>query len=92
MAHAERLRVTVARSARADEVERLELALPPGSTLDDALRAAGWPTDGWSIGIWGRVQPMDRRLVDGDRVELCRALTVDPKEARRLRYKRQRKR
>jgi putative ubiquitin-RnfH superfamily antitoxin RatB of RatAB toxin-antitoxin module len=30
-------------------------------------------------------------LRDGDRIELCRALTVDPKEARRLRYKGQRK-
>jgi putative ubiquitin-RnfH superfamily antitoxin RatB of RatAB toxin-antitoxin module len=91
MAHAERLRVTVARSTRADEVEQVELSLPTGSTLEDALQAAGWPTDGWSIGLWGRVQPLDRQLRNGDRVELCRALTVDPKEARRLRYRRQRK-
>jgi putative ubiquitin-RnfH superfamily antitoxin RatB of RatAB toxin-antitoxin module len=91
MARAERLSVTLARSARADGVEQVELSLPTGSTIADALQAAGWPNEGWSIGVWGRVQPLDRPLRDGDRVELCRALTVDPKEARRLRYKRQRK-
>jgi putative ubiquitin-RnfH superfamily antitoxin RatB of RatAB toxin-antitoxin module len=91
MAPAERLSVTLARSERADQVELRELSLPAGSTLADALHTAGWPTEGWSVGIWGRVQPLDRRLRDGDRIELCRALTVDPKEARRLRYKRQRR-
>jgi putative ubiquitin-RnfH superfamily antitoxin RatB of RatAB toxin-antitoxin module len=91
MAPAERVSVTLARSERADQVELRELSLPAGSTLADALRTAGWPTEGWSVGIWGRVQPLDRLLRDGDRIELCRALTVDPKEARRLRYKRQRK-
>ena len=39
-------------------------------------------------GIWGRVQPLDTLLRDRDRVELYRPLLVDPKEARRLRYKR----
>jgi putative ubiquitin-RnfH superfamily antitoxin RatB of RatAB toxin-antitoxin module len=38
-------------------------------------------------GIWSRVQPPDTLLRDRDRVELYRALRVDPKEARRLRYK-----
>lgn len=85
------VRVTLARSLRADEVELVELALPAGSTLADALRVSGWPIEGWAVGVWGRVQPLERHLSDGDRVELCRALTVDPKEARRLRYKRQRK-
>jgi putative ubiquitin-RnfH superfamily antitoxin RatB of RatAB toxin-antitoxin module len=91
MARVERVGVTLARSERADQVEQLELSLPAGSTLADALRASGWPTEGWSIGIWGRVQPPERLLHEGDRIELCRPLTVDPKEARRLRYKRQRK-
>lgn len=91
MGPAERLSVTLARSERADHVELVELSLPAGSTLADAVQTSGWPTEGWSIGIWGRVQPLDRVLREGDRVEWCRALTVDPKEARRLRYKRQRK-
>jgi uncharacterized protein len=41
--------------------------------------------------VWGRVTPLDHVLRDGDRVEIYRPLTVDPKEARRLRYKRQRR-
>lgn len=87
------LRVTLARSERADEVELVELRLAPDATVADALRAVGWQSDPaqWSVAIWGRAQPLDRPLRDGDRVELCRALIVDPKEARRLRYKRQRK-
>jgi putative ubiquitin-RnfH superfamily antitoxin RatB of RatAB toxin-antitoxin module len=31
----------------------------------------------------------DQALKDGDRIELCRPLTVDPKVARRERFKRQ---
>jgi uncharacterized protein len=39
-------------------------------------------------GIWGRKLPLHTLLRERDRVELYRALRVDPKEARRLRYKR----
>jgi putative ubiquitin-RnfH superfamily antitoxin RatB of RatAB toxin-antitoxin module len=39
-------------------------------------------------GIWGRVVGAETRLRQGDRVELYRPLKVDPKEARRLRYRR----
>lgn len=42
------------------------------------------------VGVWNHACEPDRLLRDGDRVELYRALTVDPKEARRLRYKRHR--
>jgi putative ubiquitin-RnfH superfamily antitoxin RatB of RatAB toxin-antitoxin module len=43
------------------------------------------------VAIWGRRVGLHQPIRDGDRVELCRALTVDPKQARRLRYKAQRK-
>ncbi|MGM9512775.1 RnfH family protein [Roseateles sp. DB2] len=74
--------------------ERLLLA--EGSTLAQALDAsprfvadrAGLEAAGpLSVGVWGRVQPLDATLRTGDRVEVYRALTVDPKEARRLRYR-----
>jgi putative ubiquitin-RnfH superfamily antitoxin RatB of RatAB toxin-antitoxin module len=39
------------------------------------------------IGIWGRVKPLQTLLRDRDRIEVYRPLTVDPKEARRLRYR-----
>lgn len=92
MAPAEALRVTLARAPRADEVELVELQLPHGATVADALAAAGWTVDapGWAVGVWGRVRALDHPLRDGDRVELTRELLVDPKEARRLRYAGQR--
>jgi putative ubiquitin-RnfH superfamily antitoxin RatB of RatAB toxin-antitoxin module len=77
-------------------VASLALELPAGSTLADALQASGWlaqyglGADSLRCGVWGRMQPLDHALRDGDRVEIYRPLTVDPKEARRLRYRRQR--
>lgn len=91
------LRVELAFSPAPRQVLTLALELPPGSTVADALRASGWPQahelgpDGLRCGVWGRVQPLDQMLRDGDRIELYRPLTVDPKEARRLRYKKQRR-
>ena len=40
-------------------------------------------------GIWGRKAEWDALVSDGDRVELYRPLKVDPKVARRQRFKRQ---
>ena len=91
------LRIELAYSAAPRQVQCLALELPAGSTLADALAASGWlEVYSWApgdlcCGIWGRVQPLDHALRDGDRVEVYRPLTVDPKEARRLRYKRQRR-
>ena len=38
------------------------------------------------IGVWGKPVPADRVLVEGDRLEVYRPLTVDPKMARRARF------
>lgn len=98
MARAEgALRIEVAFSPAPRQVQVVALELPPGSSVADALRASGLlaqhglAVDGQACGIWGRPQPVSGLLRDGDRVELYRPLTVDPKEARRLRYKRQRR-
>jgi putative ubiquitin-RnfH superfamily antitoxin RatB of RatAB toxin-antitoxin module len=40
------------------------------------------------VGIWGGPAEPDASLRDGDRVELYRPLTADPKDARRSRAKR----
>lgn len=73
---------------------RLQLAQPADVTA--ALRASGVlqrhgldPT-ALRVGVWNHVRDVDFALRDGDRVEIYRPLTVDPKEARRLRYKRHR--
>jgi len=39
------------------------------------------------VGIWGRLCTPEAALRDRDRVEIYRALAVDPKEARRQRYR-----
>lgn len=76
----------------------LELELPEDATVATALdvaravlraeapRAADEPewADGVT-GVFGEVCGRDRPLRDGDRVELYRPLSVDPKAARRAR-------
>lgn len=42
-----------------------------------------------SVGIWGRPATLNTLVQVSDRIEVYRPLTVDPKEARRLRYKKQ---
>ena len=70
------------------------LLLPAGSTLADAVAAAGLSSLALDAGgelklaLWGRLQSAQTPLHDGDRVELLRPLRVDPKQARRLRARR----
>ena len=92
------LRVTVVYCAPGCE-DLTEVSLPAGATVADAIGAAGVlarrpelassPPD---VGIWGRSCALTQRLEDGDRVELYRPLTVDPKEARRVRAEVRRRR
>jgi putative ubiquitin-RnfH superfamily antitoxin RatB of RatAB toxin-antitoxin module len=92
---AEVLRVEVVYSPGPRVVHRRSLEVPAGSTVQAAVVASGLFGDRFdglhdlSLSVWGRLQAPDHILRDRDRVEICRALTVDPKEARRLRYKRE---
>ncbi len=68
----------------------VEVSLPAGASVADAIEASGiqaaYPgvaLDGLEAGVWGRVVTRDTVLKAGDRVELYRALEIDPKEARR---------
>lgn len=96
MAGAETVAVEVVYLPAPGQVDQVQLALPPGSTVADALRASGvlqrhgLAEEGLRIGVWCRAAPLDRVLRQRDRVEVYRPLTVDPKEARRQRYKRHR--
>lgn len=85
------LRVEVV-DARADLQRLVVLRLEEGASVEDAVRASGLGERGVALGIGGRRVPADRRLVDGDRVEILRALLEDPKEARRRRARRMRRR
>jgi len=78
------------------QTDSVALTLPDGATLRDALVASGlMPRHGLSIesarlGVWCREKPLDTVLRERDRVEIYRPLTVDPKEARRQRFRRDR--
>lgn len=96
MAPADCLNVSVAYSPRAGEVDEVRLQLAPGASVADALRESGLqarhPTlaiDSLPVGIWGAFCDRGDRLRDRDRVELYRPLRVDPKDARRQRYRTQ---
>lgn len=82
------IHVEIVRSPRAGEVQRLSLALPAGATVADAIARSGWDVPAEAkLGVWGRACLPTDLLRDRDRVELYRPLTVDPKEARRQRYR-----
>jgi len=90
------IRVTLVCAPAPRTVHEELLRLPRGATAEQAVRASGlaaaWPELDWralEAGVWGRAVEWDRPLRDGDRLELCRPLSVDPKVARRERFARQ---
>lgn len=90
------MQVTLVYSPAPREVFEQELALPEGATARDAVLAsalpARFPALDWlalPAGLWGRAVDWQQALKEGDRIELCRPLLVDPKVARRERFRRQ---
>ena len=90
------LRVTVAFSPAPRKVREWALALPAGATVGDALAATslgqefpGVDVPAAEVGVWGQKCPRAQSLRDGDRVEVYRPLKVDPKVARRERFREQ---
>jgi putative ubiquitin-RnfH superfamily antitoxin RatB of RatAB toxin-antitoxin module len=66
--------------------------LPLGATAEQAVRASGMPAAHPELaqldlrwGVDGRRVLPEHELRDGDRIDLCRPLQVDPMTARRLR-------
>ena len=91
---ADRLRIEVLWSPAPRQVLEWRGELEAGSTVLDALRACELLPSGMApahsvAGIWGRKCRLDCVLVDGDRVEAYRPLVVDPKLARRERFRKQ---
>lgn len=88
--------ITVVHSPQAREVVEIPLQLEEGCTVAQALLVCGLQTvlvsDGKQpagLGIWGKRVTPAHVLRDLDRLEIYRALTVDPKVARRERFARQ---
>jgi len=71
--------------ARRGRVDRVTLQLPDGALVRDALRASGIEAEASAVGVFGKLVRPDTPLADGDRVEIYRALLLDPKERRRQR-------
>ena len=84
------VRVAVAWTPATGEASETQHEVPAGSTVAEVLARAGLRAEG-AVGVWGRVSAVDRVVVDGDRIELYRALPVDAKEARRRRAAEQRR-
>lgn len=86
------LDVEVLYCPRPGVVDQVRLQMPAGATLADALQASGLlqrhglAADSLRTGIWCKPRDAATPLREHDRVEIYRPLTVDPKEARRLRY------
>lgn len=80
------MHIRVAWSPREGEACEVDLDLPEGSRVEDAIRSAGLDASAAAgLGVWGRAREPGHVLTDGDRVELYRPLQLDPKEARRQR-------
>ena len=99
------IQVTFCWSLQPRQVHEQTLSVPAGSTVEtvvdagiqqfeQTLQSAVSPAQLAQLkflapGIWGRKAEWHAPVSDGDRVELYRALKVDPKVARRQRFKRQ---
>ena len=75
------------------EVLQTEVVFDGPCTVESALAQSGWVSrfpeilaPQLTLSVWGRKVSMDTTLRDGDRLELCRPLRVDPKVARRERF------
>ena len=93
------MRITVLYSPAARQVIERELFLPQGATVAQAIEQSGLLSDcpdlslrdhaAFAVGIWGRKTSLGHALRDLDRIEIYRALLVDPKVARRERFQKQ---
>lgn len=94
--NARTLTVTVVCAPAARQAVQVELALPAGARVRDALAAAdlarrcpALDLAACTVAVWGRKADGEKPLRMHDRVEVLRPLQVDPKLARRERFSRQ---
>ena len=87
------MRISVA-FATPQRQEVVELSLPEGATVGEAIAAAklaerfpGVELDALEVGVWNVRCSREARLREGDRVEIYRPLSADPKDQRRKRVK-----
>jgi putative ubiquitin-RnfH superfamily antitoxin RatB of RatAB toxin-antitoxin module len=91
------MNITLVYSPAPREVVELSMKLATGSTVAQALAQSGWLSQypelaslvAGGCGVWGRKVSLDTPLREQDRVEFYRPLKVDPKVARRERFRKQ---
>ncbi|MBA3494720.1 MAG: RnfH family protein [Gammaproteobacteria bacterium] len=83
--------IRVAYATREEQVI-IELSVPDGTTIQDAIRRSGilsrYPDIDLrrqGVGVFGQARALDYCPRTGDRIEIYRRLALDPKEARRKR-------
>ena len=74
------------------ETTLIQVAVEKSSTIADAIRASGierlFPQinlDRNKVGVFGHIKSLLDEINEGDRIEIYRPLTADPKENRRRR-------
>lgn len=70
----------------------VDVEVPAGSTLRDAVVASGLPAHvpqldvaALGLGVFNHLRDPDEPVREGDRIEVYRPLAIDPKQARRIR-------
>ncbi|MGA8391438.1 MAG: RnfH family protein [Burkholderiaceae bacterium] len=90
------IRVSIVYSPGARQVFEEMLDLQDGATVRQAVQASGLLTAfpeldlmHAMVGVWGRKASASQVLRERDRIEIYRPLQVDPKVARRERFRKQ---
>jgi uncharacterized protein len=87
------MQITLVYSSAPRQVHEEVVQLSVGLSADKALEISGWlqrfpeiRENCLTLSVWGRKVAGAHVLRDGDRLEVCRGLRVDPKVARRERF------
>jgi putative ubiquitin-RnfH superfamily antitoxin RatB of RatAB toxin-antitoxin module len=96
MGPVEAITVEVVYSPEPRITHRVPLTLPLGATVAHALERSGLLSlccaqqpGALACSLWGHRCGLQQALTNHDRIELCRPLKTDPKEARRRRHAQQ---
>jgi len=76
--------------ARKEKQVWMEIQVPNGSTINDAIHASGIldiftdiDLENQKVGIFGKIAKLNATVKEGDRVEIYRPITADPNTVKR---------
>lgn len=88
------MKVCVCYAASPEEQIELPVVVCEGASVQEALLQSGilarYPEihlENCALGIYSKRTTLDAKLKSGDRIEIYRPLSIDPKDARRARAK-----